>query len=226
MLITCWSVKGGAGVSVVSAALAGLLAERHGDALLVDLGGDQPGLLGLAEPSGEGVLDWCASRSGPDVLTRLVIDAAPDLRLLPRGDGPLSITADRAAELAMALSAMAPAVVIDAGVPLLAPADSTGLPTDEHPPGAYMRNCGSSLFVTRACYLSLRRARRVQVDADGVILLAEPGRALHSKDVAEILGLPIIGVVEVDPHVSTAVDAGSLVRRVPHTLARGLRRAG
>ncbi len=226
MLISCWSVKGGAGVSVVSAALAGLLASRHGRAALVDLGGDQPGVLGVAEPAGEGVLDWCSSSADADALGRLAVEVADDLVLVPRGNGSTRVTAARAAELAHGLSSLAPAVVVDAGEPLDAPTDSVGLPTDEHPVGAYLRNCGTSLFVTRACYLALRRATRTQLDADGVVLVAEPGRALGTRDVSDILGLPVIGVVEVDPGVATAVDAGSLLRRMPRSLARGLRRAG
>ncbi|MFV0318300.1 MAG: hypothetical protein ACK5O2_15235 [Microthrixaceae bacterium] len=226
MLVTCWSVKGGTGVSVVSAALAGLLAQRHGSAALVDLGGDQPGVLGIAEPAGEGVLDWCGSNSDAAGLSRLAVEVANDLVLVPRGHGSDRIAVDRAAELAIAVSELAPAVIIDAGVPLHTPTDAPGLSTDEHVPAAYLRNCGTSLFVTRACYLALKRATRCQIDADGVVLVAEAGRALGTRDVSDILGLPVIGVVEVDPSVASAVDAGSLIRRMPRSLVRGLRRAG
>lgn len=224
MLITCWSVKGGSGVSVVSAALAGLLAQRHGRAAIVDLGGDQPAVLGLAEPSGPGVLDWCESTAGAEQLRGLAVEAAGDLLLVPRGHGPQVVSADRAAELARAVESLAPAVVVDAGVPLSATHQGSRS-SDEDPHAAHLRTRGTSLFVTRACYMALRRAKALQVVADGVILIDEPGRALGAKDVAGVLDLPVIGVVEADPQVTRAVDSGTLVRRIPASLARGLHRA-
>ena len=246
MLITCWSVKGGSGVSVVTAALAGLMAERHGRAAVVDLGGDQPATLGLPEPSGPGVLDWCDSTAGPEALGRLAVEAAADLVVVPRGEGRALVDAARAPALLEAVRVLAEVVVVDAGVPLTSsPPDlvpgvddragdgaddpieaATGRRRGPRPHGEVLRATGSSLFVTRACYLALRRALRVGVDADGVVLLAEPGRALGRRDVADLLGLPVVGVVEADPAVARAVDAGTLGRRVPPTLARGLRRAG
>ena len=66
MLIACWSAKGGSGTTVVSVALGLLLARgAPGGALIVDLAGDVPAALGMAEPSGAGVTDWLAA--GADV---------------------------------------------------------------------------------------------------------------------------------------------------------------
>lgn len=225
MLITCWSVKGGSGVSVVSAALAGLLAQRHGGGAIVDLGGDQPAVLGVSEPSGPGVLDWCASTAGAEQLARLALEVAGDLLLVPRGKGPQVVQADRATELAQALADLAPVVVVDAGLPLTAAHQEEG-PFGEEPHAVFLRRHGSSLFVTRACYLALRRVKALQVAADGVIIVDEPGRALDAKDVSGVLDLPVVGVVEADPQVSRAVDSGTLLRRIPSSLARGLRHAG
>ena len=58
-MIVCWSVKGGSGTTVVASTLALVHAEKssHG-ALIVDLAGDVPAVLGLAEPSGIGVGEW------------------------------------------------------------------------------------------------------------------------------------------------------------------------
>ena len=53
----CWSAKGGSGTTVIAAAL-GLVLSHHRPTLLVDLGGDAPAALGMAEPSGPGVHDW------------------------------------------------------------------------------------------------------------------------------------------------------------------------
>ena len=54
MLITCWSVKGGSGTTVIATSLALLFAKRQG-ALLVDLAGDVPAALGLPDPDGPGI---------------------------------------------------------------------------------------------------------------------------------------------------------------------------
>lgn len=227
MIITCWSVKGGSGVSVVSAALAALEVQRHGEVLLVDLGGDQPAVLGLKEPSKPGVLDWCASDAPAEALGRLVVQAGSGLDLLCRGEGPMRIEADRAAQLVDGLERLAPVVVVDAGTPLTSPPDQS-LPDRPRKPlvAEHLRTAGSSVFVTRSCYLSLRRAMRVGIDADGIVVLSEPGRALDHHDVASVLGLPVLGVVEADPAVSRALDAGTLSRRLPASLRRGLRCAG
>ena len=49
MLVICWSPKGGSGTSVVAAALALGHADR-GEAVLVDLVGDQGAILGVETP--------------------------------------------------------------------------------------------------------------------------------------------------------------------------------
>ncbi len=104
-MICCWSSKGGSGTSVVAAALAIAAARRPNGSLLVDLCGDQPAVLGRAEPDGPGVLDWLADGvdAPPDALGRLEIDVVPGLRLLPAG------SADDLDAAAAAASASAPA---------------------------------------------------------------------------------------------------------------------
>lgn len=232
MLITCWSVKGGTGVSVVSAALAGLLAQRRGAATIVDFGGDQPAILGLAEPAGSGVLNWCDSTAGPEALARLSLEVASDLELIPMGRGRGMTAPERASELVRALESLPGVVVVDAGEPMDGDHDAgvteAGLPGHERQrhPAEHLREAGSSLLVTTSCYVALRRAARTGISADGVVLLSEPGRALDKRDVEQVLGVPVVGVVESDPAVRRAVDSGRLIRRVPASLSKGLRRAG
>jgi hypothetical protein len=88
VLISCWSAKGGSGTTVVSVALALLLARSApSGALLVDLAGDVPAALGLPEPDGPGVLDWLAAGSDTpaDALARLEREAADGLTVVPTG---------------------------------------------------------------------------------------------------------------------------------------------
>lgn len=228
VLVTCWSVKGGAGVSVVAAALSALMVDRHGGVVLVDLGGDLPAVLGLPEPDRPGVLDWCISDAPAEALDRLLIQVVPGLELLARGDGPSSVDRRRVGELVAHLGTRAPATVVDAGAPLDGPPEGLGDPerSAPRPLGEHLREAGTSVFVTRACYLALRRAARVGIDADGLVVVAEPGRSLDPRDVESVVGIPLLGVVESDPAVARAIDAGTLARRVPASLRRGLRHAG
>lgn len=82
---------------------------------------------------------------------------------------------------------------------------------------------GHNIMVVRPCYLALRRAVAMQdaVTPDQVILITEPGRALSSRDVERALGVSVT-VVEFDPSVARAVDAGLLAARLPRTLAHTL----
>lgn len=211
VLVTMWSVKGGSGVSVVSAGLAVVLARRRGSALIVDLQGDQPAVLGLPEPSGPGVQDWLATPDGsPDALDRLSVDVSSSLRLLPAGSATDWSDA-RVDALVAALGREERPVVVDAGVAARGPL------------GPRLARAGVSLLVTRPCYLALRRAVRSSVQADGVVLVADAGRALDRRDVEQVLGLPVLCVVEVDPVVARAVDAGVLVSRLPKAFERSLR---
>lgn len=218
MLITCWSVKGGVGTTVVSVALATTLARVHaleGGALLVDLGGDAPATLGLPDPRDPGLTGWTAAGAdvAADALARLELSVGPHLALLPRGGGPPGPAA-RHEVLARLLAADDRPVVVDAGV--VGP-DSPALPL--------VAEATRSLLVTRACYLGLRRAIDLPVRPSGVVLLREPGRTMGREDVEHVVGAPIVADIPVDPSVARAVDAGVLARRIPRALARPLRAA-
>jgi len=214
MLVACWSSKGGAGTTVVAASLALVLGRRSpGGALLVDLAGDAPAALGLPEPDGPGLAGWLdAGAAVPaDALGRLEIVAAPDLAVLPRGGGDLC--PERAAVLAALLASDARAVVVDCGVA---------------PDGAALTLAASatrSVLVTRACFLSLRRALTAPLRPSEVVLLVEPGRSLGRHDVEDCIGAPVVAEIAVDPAVARAVDAGLLAARLPRALARELSRA-
>lgn len=212
MFVACWSVKGGSGTTVISAALALSLAAGGHDALLVDMAGDLPGALGVPEPDGPGLADWLSAGPGVpgDALGRLEVDAGPNLALLPLG-GVLPDAPSRAEELAALLGVDSRVVVADCG--------SAAAPTAL----ALAAGAGLSLLVLRPCYLALRRALKAPVEPSGIVLVGEPQRALQQADVEDVLGLPVRASVPWRPAVATAVDAGLLARRLPSPLERGLR---
>jgi hypothetical protein len=223
MLVSCWSAKGGSGATVVATALATVLGRRreHG-ALLVDLAGDLPAVLGLPEPEGPGLTDWLAAGSGvpADALARLEVPVRPGLRLLPLGRGRLGHP-DRADVLAALLAGDPRDVVVDVGV--VAPGPSGG-PAAEV--ACVMAAAGTeSLLVTRSCFLALRRAERLPLRPSGIVLLTERGRSLGRWDVEEMIGAPVVAEVPVDAEVFRAVDSGAFGRGVPRGLERALRRA-
>lgn len=205
-MFLCWSAKGGSGTTVVAASLALVLSHRR-PTVLVDLAADAPAALGVAEPSGPGVADWLASPAADaPALWRLAIPVAEGLQLLPRGHQPA--LGPRWAELAEVLHEFDGTVVVDAG---------TGVP-----PAALAEVAAHSLLVTRPCYLALRRAVGCGVQPTGVVLVAEPGRALSARDVERAVGAPVVSEVQYDPAVARAVDAGLLAARLPRTLAHQL----
>lgn len=214
MLVACWSSKGGSGTTVVAASLALVLARRTVDgALLADLAGDIPAALGLPEPEGPGLAGWLAAgpEVPPDALSRLEHTAGPGLGLLPRGAGALR--ADRSDALAALLGADPRPVVVDCGAGPEGAAHSLAAAATR------------SVLVTRACFLSLRRALTAPLRPSEVVLLTEPGRSLTRHDVEDCVGAPVVAEVAVDPAVARAVDAGLLAARLPRTLMRELGRA-
>jgi hypothetical protein len=54
-------------------------------------------------------------------------------------------------------------------------------------------------------------------------LVEEGGRALAARDVASVLGVPVLATVPVRGTVARAVDAGVLASRLPDGLARPVR---
>ena len=209
-MIVCWSVKGGSGTTVVASTLALVHAEKssHG-ALIVDLAGDVPAVLGLAEPSGIGVSEWFTQNENSSrmALQSIAIQATANLQLISRGATPIDSTANFA-ELSASLTTFDLPIIIDAGCGVVS-AD-------------LLARASSSLLITRPCYLSLRRAAQLNVAPTGVILINEPGRALGKRDVESVIGAPVIAEITFDAAISRAVDAGLLASRLPSMLAKQL----
>lgn len=216
VLIACWSVKGGSGTTVVAASLGLLLAAADPrGVVLVDLGGDLPAALGIADPPGPGVGDWLAAADdvAPDALERLEVVVSPGLALIPQG--AVSVGDEGGLRLAAALGETRHAVV-DCGPP----GSAGGLAV-----ARAAHATGLSLLVIRPCYLALRRASAVATRPSGVILVKEPGRSLGRGDVEDVLGVPVRAEVPWDAAIARHVDAGLLAGHLPKALARALRRA-
>lgn len=235
MFAACWAVKGGSGTSVVAASLALVLARDERGALLVDLDGDAPAVLGLPDAAGPGVAGWLAAGAGvpADGLARLEVVVTEGLGLLPRGAGVLGPPA-RAEVLAGILASERRSVVVDCGT--CWPSSGSGEPADAVRDGvvaAVVAAAGQRLLVTRACYLSLRRivagperrAERAAIRPSGIVLVTEPGRALARRDVEDVAGVPVVAEVPHDPAVARAIDAGLLAARLPRVLDRALGQA-
>jgi hypothetical protein len=195
-----------------------LVLAREGPARLADLAGDQPAIFGLAADPEPGLRDWL--RTGPeaptDALDRFSTDASSRLALLGAGTGDLSgVLPEAGAALAMALASDTRPTVVDAGV--------IGVRSDAlH---ALIDVADAHVIVVRGCYLALRRAVRIDLTAraSGAVFVDESGRSLGSRDVASVLGVPVLASVAVRATTARAVDAGVLATRLPDTLGRPAR---
>lgn len=77
---------------------------------------------------------------------------------------------------------------------------------------------GKIIMVVRNDYLALRNAMGVLSDADAVVAILEPGRALSEQDVCAVCNYDDVPVVSLpyDPVIARAVDAGLMCSRYQH----------
>jgi hypothetical protein len=54
------------------------------------------------------------------------------------------------------------------------------------------------------------------------VVVQEPGRVLTTADVQQVVQVPVLAEVVLDPAVSRTIDAGMLAGRVPRSLAKAL----
>jgi hypothetical protein len=221
MVTLCWAVKGGSGTTVVTSTLA---LESTRPALLVDLDGEIETVLGLPEPDRPGVVDWLLGDGPATQLHDLLVDIDDTTFLLPcrlsgaagsTTAGPTTVmpSPDRWAALLAWFAEWeahsAGEVWIDAG---------TGTPATALASGIEQR-----WLVTRACYLSLRRAARSTIRPTGVLFVSGHGRQLRPKDVERSVGAPIVATIADDPRIARAVDSGLLASRPPLIIRKSLR---
>jgi hypothetical protein len=195
-MITCWSVKGGSGTSVVAALLAVAAAQKQ-TTLLVDVDGDQPAIFGVPNPSA-GFREWWQSGLGADALCRLSTEISPTLRLVGPGDQHVPFT-DRQFHLDRGSL-----TIVDAGTV-----------RDDVVAAHVVEASAVSVLVIRPCYLAARRASASPLRVDGIVVVEESGRALGARDLEEVIGAPILGTLSWDLSIARAVDAGRIGNRVP-----------
>jgi hypothetical protein len=217
MLLALWSPKGGSGTSVLAAACAVVLARGSAGACRVaDLAGDQAAIFGLAGEPELGLTDWLdAGADAPvEALDRMAVAVAPGIELLPTGESASVLRPRARAEAGAALAV----AVRDLEVPVVADCGTARDPAAR----AVVEVADAAVVVVRGCYLGLRRAVRSPVLAasGAAVLVDEPGRSLTRREIAEVLGTPVIARVPMRDTVARAVDAGVLPSRLPDVLGR------
>lgn len=220
MITLCYAAKGGSGTTVVACTRA---IDSVGPVLLVDLDGDIPAMLGLAEPDRPGVVDWLSSDAPVAHLDDLLVDVTPNCSLLPSsGSGAVTISPaqpDANSERWDGLVDWFTEWSVDSGGSVVIDAGTRRLPV------TFVEQCPQRWLVTRACYLSLRRASRLEVSPTGVVLVDEPGHALRRRDIESSVRAPIVATVDWDVRVNRSVDAGLLIGgRLPRSIHRALAR--
>ena len=195
-----------------------------GPALLVDLDGDIPAMLGLAEPERPGVVDWLASDAPIAHLDDLLVDVTPNCSLLPASRNDLATTVTRSRRRSHPSAGTGSSTGSSSGAPTAADRSSIDAGT-RRLPTTFVEQCPQRWLVTRAGYLALRRAGRLPVPPTGVVLVDEPGHPLGRRDIEASARAPIVATVDWDLRVTRSVDAGLLLGgRLPRSLHRALQR--
>jgi hypothetical protein len=70
------------------------------------------------------------------------------------------------------------------------------------------------------CYVALSSLLVTSRRFDGIIVLAEPGRALSERDVTDVLGIPVVATVPIEPAIARSIDAGLLLSSLHRHSAR------
>src|SRR5690606_869266 len=195
-----------------------LLIAKRAPVRVADLTGDLPAVLGMPSAPTPGLFDWL--RAGPhtpaDAIDRFGVDVARRLVLLPAGEGAIGdVAPECGAALAVALQHDDRITVCDAGR------------LDRPAQAALAEIADTTVMVVRGCYLALRNAVHHEGlgYTSGVVLIDEHGRSLGARDVEDVLGLPVLATIEARVSTARAVDAGTIVTRMPDALGRPLRHA-
>ena len=218
MLLALWSPKGGSGTSVLAAARALVLARGPAAGCrIADLGGDQPAIFGLAGEPELGLSDWLeAGAAAPvEALDRLLVEVAPGIALLPFGAAVarcVHVRRPRPGPRSRSRCATFPfPVVADCGA------------ADDPATRALAEVADVVVVVdTRLLPRAAPRGARARARAFDRAPCSSTSRGarLSRREIADVLGMPVLARVPVRDTVSRAVDAGVLATRLPDVLAR------
>jgi CO dehydrogenase nickel-insertion accessory protein CooC1 len=193
------SPKGGNCTTVTATAYALLMAAQGTNTVLIDLCGDVPAAAGMAEPTTPGVNDWLSESSLSDAQALVTLGTPFDNGLVVVHRGSSFVEGQpRWSDLANAITTLPMNIVIDAGITFL--------------PDELRRAVTHVTMVVKPCYLSLRRASRMQRPTQ-LFVVCEESRALTIKDVGHVLGMPVTCEIPYTSAISRAVDAGMLPSR-------------
>ena len=193
------SPKGGNCTTVTATAYALLMAARGTHTVLIDLCGDVPAAAGMAEPTTPGINDWLSESSTSDAQALVTLGTPFDNGLVIVHRGSSFVEGQpRWSDLANAITTLPMNIVIDAGTTFL--------------PDELRRAVTHVTMVVKPCYLSLRRASRMQRPTQ-LFVVCEESRALTIKDVGHVLGMPVTCEIPYTSAISRAVDAGMLPSR-------------
>ena len=193
------SPKGGNCTTVTATAYALLMASRGTHTVLIDLCGDVPAAAGMAEPMTPGINDWLSESSTSDAQALVTLGTPFDNGLVIVHRGSSFVEGQpRWSDLANAITTLPMNIVIDAGITFL--------------PDELRRAVTHVTMVVKPCYLSLRRASRMQRPTQ-LFVVCEESRALTIKDVGHVLGMPVTCEIPYTPAISRSVDAGMLPSR-------------
>ena len=193
------SPKGGNCTTVTATAYALLMAARDTHTVLIDLCGDVPAAAGMAEPTTPGINDWLSESSTSDAQALITLGTPFDNGLVIVHRGSSFVEGQpRWSDLANAITTLPMNIVIDAGTTFL--------------PDELRRAVTHVTMVVKPCYLSLRRASRMQRPTQ-LFVVCEETRALTIKDVGHVLGMPVTCEIPYTSAISRAVDAGMLPSR-------------
>ena len=208
MSILFISSKGGNCTTVTAAAYALHAAHSGTPTLLIDLCGDVPAVIGMPDPTSIGINEWLSEKSiaNAESLVQSGTSLTDQLTVIHRGSHTVE-GSPRWNEFAAAIRDLPYNVIVDAGttyVPDFVRASFSAVP-----------------LVTRACYLSLRRATQLPRPTH-VVVIKEEARALTVTDVSNVLGVPVMAEIPYESAISRAVDAGLLSARSEQLFARHL----
>lgn len=191
--------KGGQGTTTVAASIAVTVAATGRRIALIDTGGDAASILDRpSPPRSDG--DLAEAIKQAEAVDGIELVHVPHERL----------DAD-SSDVVSALSACGATVVIDAGT------DSAVVHRFDD-----VRPRPRRLLVVRPCYIAVTRAASVPYTPDHVVLVRERLRSLTQHDIERALALPVT-VVDHEPLLARAIDAGLLVTHVHRWLGRPLR---